>query len=232
VQICESGQGTRAGSLCNETDKALRREFDRQVENLVRKGYHEIAGVAAEEFMRHIEPLKERVGEFAAYDREFKSGRIPFVIVIKNELVATAQAMTLVELGGTRGNVNTYPVDIDSFKSTASVDIPDRDAYLLVDIDTGQETLNVTPDNALNIILSAGRSPLTIDEGVALVTHFPEILTDKKKYNCFSLLASRRGDQRVPALWISYGKPRLGWCWAGNPHTWLGSASCARRVGP
>ncbi|MGQ0669203.1 MAG: DUF5701 family protein [Actinomycetota bacterium] len=25
--------------------------------------------------------------------------------------------------------------------------------------------------------------------------------------------------------------PRLGWCWAGNPHTWLGSASCGAGVG-
>jgi hypothetical protein len=40
------------------------------------------------------------------------------------------------------------------------------------------------------------------------------------------------GDRRVPALWISGGAPKLGWCWAGNPHTWLGSASCATRLGP
>ncbi len=24
----------------------------------------------------------------------------------------------------------------------------------------------------------------------------------------------------------------LGWCWDDNPHTWLGSASCGRRLGP
>jgi hypothetical protein len=23
----------------------------------------------------------------------------------------------------------------------------------------------------------------------------------------------------------------LGWCWDGNPHTWLGSASCKTRIG-
>lgn len=46
-----------------------------------------------------------------------------------------------------------------------------------------------------------------------------------------AILGSRCGDKRVPALWVSGGHPRLGWCWAGNPHTWLGSASCAGRVG-
>jgi hypothetical protein len=40
---------------------------------------------------------------------------------------------------------------------------------------------------------------------------------------------SRRGDQRVPAFWISEGRPKLGGCWDGNPHTWLGTAACARR---
>ena len=35
---------------------------------------------------------------------------------------------------------------------------------------------------------------------------------------------------RVPALWISERAPKLGWCWDGNPHTWLGLASAGRRV--
>ncbi|WP_238695248.1 DUF5701 family protein [Ornithinimicrobium flavum] len=46
-------------------------------------------------------------------------------------------------------------------------------------------------------------------------------------------------DTRVPALWISNGTgrdgqerkdaPKVGWCWAGNHHTWLGIASVAGR---
>ena len=44
---------------------------------------------------------------------------------------------------------------------------------------------------------------------------------------------------RTPALWISNGTgrdgrerkgaPKLGWCWWGNRHTWLGIASCQGR---
>ena len=44
------------------------------------------------------------------------------------------------------------------------------------------------------------------------------------------LAGSRCGDRRVPALWISEGAPKLGWCWAGNPHTWLGTASAGSRT--
>ena len=140
--------------------------------------------------------------------------------------------MPLVEINGSPGLVRMDPLASTAFKPINNLTIPDALAYLLVDIDTGRGTLNVTPAKALHRIADEGRLPLIIDEGVALVTHFPDILTDKTKWNCFSMLGSRRGDQRAPALWISYGKPRLGWCWENNPHTWLGSASCSSRIGP
>jgi hypothetical protein len=46
-------------------------------------------------------------------------------------------------------------------------------------------------------------------------------------------------DARTPAIWISNGTgrdgranrdaPKVGWCWAGNRHTWLGFASASHR---
>ena len=67
----------------------------------------------------------------------------------------------------------------------------------------------------------------TIDEGIAVVTHAPELLEQNR---CFMLSGSRRPDRRVPAMWISERAPKLGWCWDGNPHSWLGVASATRRV--
>jgi hypothetical protein len=211
-----------------ETETKLRKEFNRQVENLVQKGYPKVAGVKSEEFVKHIEPLKERIRELATLEKAAKEGCIPFVIVVKNDLVAPEKAMLLVEREGKKGLISMYPVEPKNFKPIEGVQIPAGMAYLLVDIDRGKETLNVTPDEALKSIAKNNRSPLTIDEGLAIITHYPEFL---QKNNCFSLLASRSGDKRVPALWLSEGKPKLGWCWAGNPHSWLGSASCGRRVG-
>jgi uncharacterized protein DUF5701 len=131
-----------------------------------------------------------------------------------------------VEAGMPRGGVFTTMDRDDLARFGPTVAIP-FGPYVLEDVDTGGELLNVTPDDALPRILAAGRSPLTIEEGLALLDHDPELL---RTHNAFSLLASRCGDRRVPALWTSKGRPRLGWCWAGNPHTWLGSASCGRRV--
>lgn len=98
--------------------------------------------------------------------------------------------------------------------------------HLVTGVERGEEFRNVTPDAAAAAIAGRGRSLLTIAEGVALITHYPAAL---EKNRCFSLAGSRCGDRRVPALWISKGAPKLGWCWAGNPHTWLGTASCAAR---
>ncbi len=83
------------------------------------------------------------------------------------------------------------------------------------------------PEAALPVLLGRGRTPLTIPEGIALVRAFPAVL---EKNRCFMLSGSRRGDRRVPALWISGRSPKLGWCWDGNPHSWLGVASTAGRL--
>ncbi len=84
------------------------------------------------------------------------------------------------------------------------------------------------PEDALRGIVAAGRSPLTDrDEGIALVLQQPEAIA--RNWGS-SMAGSRRGDQRVPAFWISEDQPKLGWCWDRNPHTWLGTASCAERI--
>jgi hypothetical protein len=121
------------------------------------------------------------------------------------------------------------PEELDPFVPIEAVEIPDAPAYLALDVDLGEASRNVRPEDALKEILAAGRSPLTIDEGVALMLQQPSAIA--RNWG-FSLAGSRRGDQRVPALWISEGRPKLGWCWDRNPHTWLGTASCVGRVGP
>jgi hypothetical protein len=116
--------------------------------------------------------------------------------------------------------------DLARFLPLPELDVP-VGPYLLVDVDPGTDTLNVPPAEVLPRLEAAGRSPLTIAEGLAVLVSDPGVLRGR---NCFSLLGSRAGDKRVPALWVSDRRPRLGWCYQGAPHTWLGSASCAGRV--
>lgn len=195
---------------------------------MVQKGYAGIAGLDEDDFRKRLEPLRQSIDDLEMTGKQPQEGYVPFVIIVNSGWVDGEKAMQRVERKNKTGFSVMDSYDIIRFKPIEGVTIPDGMAYLLADIDTGKQTLNVTPNEALPTILQQNRSPLTLEEGIALITHHPDVLS---KNNGFSLLASRCGDRRVTALWISDGRPKLGWCWAGNPHTWLGSASCGGRQG-
>ena len=150
------------------------------------------------------------------------------MLVITDELIPAARAIERVQRREQTATCMLDDEDLARFEPIDTVKLPRGDAYLVFDIDLGADLRNVTPNDALETIEERDRSPLTIDEGIALVTQFPEAIARNAG---FSLAGSRCGDRRVCALWISENRPKLGWCWAGNPHTWLGTASCAGRAG-
>lgn len=207
----------------------IRSEFERQSNILTEKGYPQAAKLSRADFLEHLAPLANSVENLPVNTVNLEEGYIPFVIVVTAGLVPTLQAMAKVERQGKQGVTKLYPHEPTDFQPIESVSVPDAPVYLLVDVDRGKTTINKAPNEAMNLITKENRSPLTIDEGVAIVTHYPDFLM---RNNCFSLLASRHTkDKRVPAIWINSKKhPNLGWCWDGNPHTWLGSASCKERI--
>ncbi|WP_374020396.1 DUF5701 family protein [Paenibacillus thiaminolyticus] len=206
-----------------------RNEFDRQVGNLIQAGYPAFVGLDEEAFKEQLAPLREHVQPLPMPEEiEARQGDVPYTIVVRSDGFSGDKAMEQVERQGKRGFSIMDAEELRRFQPIEGVELPTGIAYVAADIDRGMETLNVTPNEALKTLVQQGRSPLTIEEGIALLTHYPDIL---QKNNGFSLLAFRCGDRRVIALWISGGRPKLGWCWAGNPHTWLGSASCGRRIG-
>lgn len=201
-------------------------EFDRQVQNLFDKGYPEISGLGADRFAALVAPLRDLAARHPAPPTE---ARVPFVLVVTQVPPGQTMPLTALKPGGKPGFADFDADDIARFTPIKELEVPESRAYLLLDVERGEEFCNVTPDEAMLTITERGRTPLTVDEGIALITQFPTSLAKNK---CFSLSGSRCGDRRVPALWISAGAPKLGWCWAGNPHTWLGSASCAGRAWP
>ena len=192
-----------------------RAELRRQTDVLVDEGYPALAGLAEDAFRARVTPLEQRLPDE------------PFVLVVTGALVPLPALVEGTRLGSKRGFTTMQADDIEAFRPTADVRVPDSPVYLLTDVDTGRDTLGVTPDDALPRILAAGRTPLTLDEGLAVVTQHPQWLRER---NCFEMLGSRAGDKRVTGLWVSKGAPRLGWCWGGNPHSWLGMATASGRV--
>lgn len=206
--------------------------YAQQVDRLVTLGYPALAQMSEPAFREVLEPL--RVTAEAMAD-EATPSHVPYVVVVTRDLVAPELTVPLLRLRTPQG-LGDRPGRIDRNHAEGDlagyhpieVSTPPAHAYLLVDVDRGEEFCNVRPEDATAVVLGRGRSPLTIDEGIALVTQVPETL---EKNKCFMLAGSRRHDRRVPALWISERAPKLGWCWDGNPHTWLGLASAGARAG-
>jgi hypothetical protein len=216
-------------------------ELDRQLERLVDLGYGRLTGLGDAGLRSAVEPLRGTVvARTSALQRPRESG-MPFVLVVAPRLAPPLATMPLITRGARHpkpGFVSPDTLDVDTFVPIDGVEVPEVDVYLLLDVERGDEYLSWRPDDALPAITERGRTPLTVHEGIALVTLFPDALV---KNRCFMLLGSRCGDRRVPALWISGGSERdggssrrgaakLGWCWAGNLHTWLGHASAGERV--
>ncbi|HEX2313701.1 MAG TPA: DUF5701 family protein [Thermomonospora sp.] len=206
-------------------------EFDRQVATLLAKGYPALAGLTAEEFTGLVAPLRDTAVARGGAMTPPEEGRMPFLLVVTRALAPIEQAWPLTTLHGKSrpGIIDRHyePGALERFVTTKEAAPPDERAYLLFDVDRGEEFCGAVPNDAMAVIAGRGRTLLTIEEGIALVTQHPVALAKNK---CFSLGGSRSGDRRVPAMWISQNAPKLGWCWEGNPHTWLGMASAADRA--
>jgi hypothetical protein len=195
-------------------------EFDRQVDALALTGLPELLDLQESCFRASLEPLRDLLPPPGDVGRG-----IPFVVVVPG--LPVVQVLESVHTVGGAGFTTMAEDDLTRFRPLPELGVP-AGPYLLLDVDAGADTLNVPPAEVLPRMTTAGRSPLTIAEGLAVLVSDPGVLRGR---NCFSLLGSRAGDKRVPALWISARRPRLGWCYQGAPHTWLGSASCAGRMG-
>ena len=176
--------------------------------------------------MPAVESLADRVETLPTTSEVSPEDHIPFVLVVSTGLPLD-RAAGLIRLKTKPAALMIPEDELPQYRPIEGVEVPESVAYLLTDIDTGTEFTDVRPEDAPVAITGRERTPLTSSEGIALVTQRPDMLRRNK---CFSLLASRRGGQKVPAIWISANAPKLGWCWDRNPHTWLGSASAAFRV--
>lgn len=205
----------------------MRQVFLEQVNRLVALGYAESIGVGRHAFGQALAGLAHYLPDAGAMPAPLpQDGKLPFALVINSPALPIRAMLPLVERRGKRAIERLTPIEPERFQPIDDLGLPPGHAYLLLDIDRGMETRNATPLAALGQLQAQGRTPITVEEGIALLTHYPEFLQPN---HCFLMLGSRCGDKRVPALWLSENQPRLGWCWAGNPHTWLGAASCLAR---
>jgi hypothetical protein len=195
-----------------------------QLRRLVDLGVPELAGVSVEE-------LRSATAELRGGARS--------ILVVHPSIVPASRLAPLLSRAGRRGFVVDDLTDLDEFEPIAGLELPDRPLYLVHELERGDDLRNWSPDEALPEIAARGRRPLTLNEGISWLLQQPDQLEPN---HCAMLIGSRKRrddhlDARTPAVWISggtgrdgrtrRGAPKVGWCWAGNRHTWLGVASAA-----
>jgi hypothetical protein len=214
---------------------ALSLLVQQQVARLVDLGYPALAGIEPDVLRAHGERLAEAVREVPLPDSADAGATGPAgaaaVVVVSDRLVPVEAVVPTLHLQGRHEpgvlDRNHGEQGLAPYRPIDALDVPREPLYLLLGAQRGDEYRGQAPEQALPAIFARGRTPLTIPEGVALLTHEPHLLATG---HGFSLAGSRRGDRRVPALWVSGRAPKLGWCWDGNPHDWLAVASAAGRL--
>ncbi|MET9915661.1 DUF5701 family protein [Streptomyces sp. NPDC006435] len=199
-----------------------------QAERLIELGVHEIAGLSADDLRAFAEASAVPAGGA--------------LLAVHPDRAPASALAPMLRRDGKQGFVVTDMSDVDLFTPLDTVALPDAPLYLLTGVDRGDEMADWSPNEALPAIAAKDRTPLLLTEGIHWVLQQPAVL---ERNRCFMTIGSRLRkangalDARTPAIWISNGTgrdgserrnaPKVGWCWAGNRHTWLGFASATDR---
>ncbi|MFJ7075561.1 DUF5701 family protein [Streptomyces sp. NPDC098781] len=198
-----------------------------QAEHLIALGVHDLAGTPAD--------------EVRAYAEDAERGDAPGLLAVHPDRVPASALAPLLRRADKPGFVVVDMADVDDFAPHA-VELPDAPFYVVTGVDRGDHMANWSPEEALPALTEDERSPLVLTEGLQWVLQQPAAL---ERNRCFMTIGSRLRkangtlDARTPAIWISNGTgrdgrerrdaPKIGWCWWGNRHTWLGFASTTGR---
>ncbi|MGH3628157.1 MAG: DUF5701 family protein, partial [Sciscionella sp.] len=160
-----------------------------QVERLIALGVHEIGGLSAAE-LRAAVAASEDAGA---------------LLVIHPDRAPASALAPLLEHGGKGAFIVVDMPDVDHFSPIEQVALPAGPVYLVSGLDRGDHMANWSPDEALPAITAAGRTPLTVVEGIQWLLQQPDVLA---RGHCFMTIGSRLRkpngslDARTPALWI------------------------------
>jgi hypothetical protein len=222
--------------------------FAQQINTIMERKLHIPTGLSESDFVnRHIMPLKQLLVE---NDRDTKMAKshIPILIVIPHPIVPLSY-----QLESIRESMNDMQLEHiikpEWFENAEGVSTPDK-PYLLLDVETGYAMKNITPKKCVKTFNDEGRFPLTVDEGIALICHFPEVLEshwvdlpgsvlihkfvgeDAMKRGMLSSLPPAFAKATfVPTLnYIYYNYLRLYYIYEVTETPYSGSASCANRL--
>ncbi|MGD8253867.1 MAG: DUF5701 family protein [Syntrophobacterales bacterium] len=224
--------------------------FSQQIKTITERRFHEATGLSESDFInRHIMPLKQLLVNNDK-DTTTDESRIPILVVVPHTIVPLSYQLEMI-----RESINDVQLEHlikpEWFENAKGVSTPDR-PYILLDVETGYAMKNTPPKKCVQRFRDAGRFALTVDEGVALISHFPEVLKshwidlpgsvlihkfvgeDVMKRGMLSSLPPAFAKATfVPTLnYIYYNYLRLYYIYEVTETPYSGSASCAKRLSP
>ena len=148
--------------------------FAKQVRTILERKFHIPSGLGETDFVNNqIMPLKELLAEKVEDNRK-EENHIPFLIVVPNAIVPLSYQLERV-----RESFNDiqleHTIKPEWFENAKGVSTPDE-PYLLLDVETGYAMKNITPKKCVQTFNDQGRLALTVDEGIGLILHFPQVL--------------------------------------------------------
>ena len=222
--------------------------FSQQINTIIERKFHVPTGLSESDFIdRHIMPLKQLLAKNIK-DIKIEKSHIPILIVVPHTIVPLSY-----QLERTRESINDiqleHIIQPEWFENAKGVSTPDK-PYLLVDVESGYAMKNITPKKCVQSFSEEGRFALTVDEGIALISHFPEVLEshwidlpgsvlihkfvgeDVMKRGMLSSLPPAFAKATfVPTLnYLYYNYLRLYYIYEGTETPYSGSASCANRL--
>ena len=224
--------------------------FSKQANRIIERKLYMPSGLSESDFINgHIMPLKQLLVDNNV-KKKFNKNRIPVLVVVPNTIVKLSYQLERIRESINDTKLN-YLIKPEWFENAKGVSTPDR-PYLLFDVETGYAMKNTTPKQCVKTFNEKGRLALTIDEGIALITHFPELLEshwidlpgsvlihkmagqDAMKRGMLASLPPAFGKATfVPTpSYKYYNSLRLYYAYESNETPYSGSASCWRRAAP
>ncbi|MEJ2363604.1 MAG: DUF5701 family protein, partial [Deltaproteobacteria bacterium] len=222
--------------------------FAKQIKTIMERNLNLPTGLSASEFVnRHLMPLKQLLAENIK-DTQGEESRIPLLIVVPHSVVPLSYQLEKIRESMDDRQLE-HIIKPEWFENAKGVSTPEK-PYLLVDVETGHNMKNTTPKKCVKTFTDEGRFALTIDEGIALIFHFPEVLESHwidlagsvLIHKCVGEEVMKRGMLSslppafakatfVPTInYIYYNYLRLYYIYEVTETPYSGSASCAKRL--
>ena len=193
--------------------ESLRSVFETQKNTLLTLGYPALLGMTPDDFTAALENTWKLLSEKVADIEITVKGNIPLLIVVE-------QGVLQEKIKKIHGHTE---LDLHNIKKTENASL--SPFSILLDVEDGRKMIAKSPKDALKKFEKEHRFSLTINESIALLTHYPELLKNHYLISAGSFYSKEQ--EPLPLLWLldEHGRPELHYAWFHIAHGSYGTAS-------